>query len=139
WRAKQLAAGREAIFFGKVESYRGRRQMTNPVVDLVGDKTGRIIPVYPQSEKAGLTTWDLAPIVAEALDRAKEFADPLPESWRDRLDLQDRTPAFHAIHEPESMAAAQAARKRLVVDELLRLQLTLVMRKRAVERESEGI
>src|SRR5207237_7542965 len=92
-----------------------------------------------QSEKAGLTTWDLAPIVAEALDRAKEFADPLPESWRDRLDLQDRTWAFHAIHEPESMAAAQAARKRLVVDELLRLQLTLCMRKRAVERESKGI
>ena len=30
--------------------------MTNPVVDLVGDKTGRIVPVYPQSEKAGVMT-----------------------------------------------------------------------------------
>src|SRR5205814_3069903 len=97
WRAKQLAAGREAIFFGKVDMYKGRRQMTNPVVDLVGDKTGRIIPVYPQSEKAGLNTWDLAPLVHEALDRAKEFADPLPETWRDRLDMQERTWAFHEI------------------------------------------
>ena len=34
----------------------GARQMTNPVVDLVGDKTGRIVPVYPQSEKAGVMT-----------------------------------------------------------------------------------
>src|SRR5947207_7389778 len=37
------------------------------------------------------------------------------------------------------MAAAQAASKRLVVDELVRLQVPLVMRKRAVERESKGI
>jgi ATP-dependent DNA helicase RecG len=139
WRAKQLTVGREAIFFGKVEMYKGRRQMTNPVVDMVGDKTGKIIPVYPQSEKAGLTTWDLEPLVSEALDRAGEFADPLPEDWRDRLDVVDRTWAFHEIHEPESMAAAQAARKRLVVDELVRLQVPLVMRKRAVERESKGI
>src|SRR5947209_6320062 len=139
WRAKQLAAGREAIFFGKVEMYKGRRQMTNPVVDLIGDKTGKIIPVYPQSEKAGLTTWELEPLVSEALGRAGEFADPLPADWRDRLDVVDRTWAFHQIHEPESMAAAQAARKRLVVDELVRLQVPLVMRKRAVERESKGI
>jgi ATP-dependent DNA helicase RecG len=139
WRAKQLAVGREAIFFGKVEMYKGRRQMTNPVVDLVGDKTGKIIPVYPQSEKAGLSTWDLEPLVSEALDRAGEFAEPLREKWRDRLDVVDRTWAFKQIHEPESMAAAQAARKRLVVDELVRLQVPLVMRKRAVERESKGI
>ncbi len=139
WRAKQLAVGREAIFFGKVELYKGRRQMTNPVVDLVGNKTGKIIPVYPQSEKAGLTSWDFEPLVNEALERAGEFADPLPEEWRDRLDVVDRSWAFRQIHMPDSMAAAQAARKRLVVDVLVRLQVPLVMRKRAVERESKGI
>jgi ATP-dependent DNA helicase RecG len=37
------------------------------------------------------------------------------------------------------MAAAAAARKRLAFDELWRLQMILVMRKRAVERESKGI
>ena len=37
------------------------------------------------------------------------------------------------------MGAAQAARHRLAFDELLRLQLILVMRKRAVEREARGI
>jgi ATP-dependent DNA helicase RecG len=139
WRAKQLQEGTEAILFGKLESYRGRRQMTNPVVDLIGDRTGRIIPIYPQSEKAGLNSWDLDPMVREALGRAGELADPLPDDWRDRLDVVDRTWAFREIHVPESMAASQAARKRLVLDELLRLQITLVMRKRAVERESKGI
>src|ERR1700674_4637714 len=55
WRAKQLSVGTEAVYFGKVDWFRGRRQMTNPVVDLIGDRTGRIVPVYPQSDKAGLT------------------------------------------------------------------------------------
>jgi ATP-dependent DNA helicase RecG len=139
WRAKQLSVGTQAVFFGKMERYKGRPQMTNPVVDLVGDRTGKIVPIYQQSEKAGLATWELAAFIEEALTRAGPMADPLPEEWRDRLDLVDRTWAVRSIHNPESMAAAQAARRRLVVDELLRLQLALVMRKRAVERESKGI
>ena len=139
WRAKQLSVGTQAVFFGKMERFKGRPQMTNPVVDLVGDRTGKIVPIYQQSEKAGLATWELAAFIEEALLRAGPMADPLPEEWRDRLDVVDRTWAFNQIHNPESMAAAQAARRRLVVDELLRLQLALVMRKRAVERESKGI
>ena len=139
WRSKQLHEGVEAVVFGKVEIYGGRRTMTNPVVDLVGSQTGRIVPVYPQSEKANISTGDVGALVAQALRRAGEFADPLPHEWRDRLDLQDRTWAFTQIHVPESMKAKDEARKRLAFDELLRLQVMLVLRKRAVERESQGI
>ena len=139
WRAKQLREGTEAVVFGKVERFRGRKQMTNPVVDLVGDRTGRIVAVYPQSEKAGLLTWQLAGWVAEALRRAGTIEDTLPADWRDRLGLSERDWAFRQIHEPESMGASQRARKRLAFDELLRLQVILVMRKRAVERESAGV
>jgi ATP-dependent DNA helicase RecG len=139
WRAKQLAVGTEAVFFGKLTSYRGKRQMSNPVVDLIGDKTGKVVPVYPQSEKAALTTWEIDTFVTEALERAGEFADPLSEDIRDRLDLVDRTWAMHQVHTPESMATAHAARKRLVFDELLRLQTVLVARKRRYEAEATGI
>ena len=66
WREKQLPVGTEAIFYGKVEDFRGVRQMTNPVVDLIGNRTGKIIPVYPQSEKSGLSTWDLGDMCAQA-------------------------------------------------------------------------
>ena len=45
--------------------------MTNPVVDLVGDRTGRIVPVYPQSEKAGVSSWEIGDWVSEALRRAR--------------------------------------------------------------------
>jgi ATP-dependent DNA helicase RecG len=137
WRAKQLTEGTQAAFFGKLDLYRGKRQMTNPVVDLIGSRTGKIVPIYPQS--ADLDTWELAGWVEESLRRAGDLADPLPDAIRDRLDLVERTWAFHQIHEPESMAARGAARQRLAFDELLRLQVSLVMRKRAVERESKGI
>ncbi|MBA2608350.1 MAG: ATP-dependent DNA helicase RecG [Actinobacteria bacterium] len=139
WRAKQLAVGTEAVFFGKLDSYRGKRQMASPVVDLVGDKTGRVIPVYPLSEKAGLSTWDISKFMQQALRRAGDFADPLPEAMRDELDLVGRTWAMHHIHAPESMGAMRAARKRLAFDELLRLQVVLVARKRRYEAEATGI
>src|ERR1700722_6616306 len=136
WRAKQLEAGTEAIFFGKVTEYQGARQLTNPVVDVVagvtpGRRTLRILPVYPGSAKVGLTSWEIGEFVTEALERAGEFADPLPEQWRDSIDLWDRTDAFRAIHAPESLDVVEPARRRLVFDELFRLQLALVLRRRA--------
>ena len=139
WRVKQLLVGTDVAFFGKVDLYRDERRMTNPVVDLVGNKTGKIVPLYPQSDKAGLTTWEISDWIEEALERAGDFVEPLAEHWRHELDLVGRTWAMRQIHVPESMGAAQAARKRLAFDELLRMQLLLVMRKRAVERDSQGI
>ena len=138
WQAKQLPVDTEAVFFGKVELYRGKRQMTNPVVDLIGDRTGRIIPIYRQSEKHKLTTWQFADWIAEGLRRMGELADPLSPERRKALDLVSRTWALEQIHNPETMAAQGAARKRLAFDELFRLQVALVLRKRAVERESKG-
>ena len=67
WREKQLTEGMEVLVHGKFELFRGTRQMTSPVVDLLGNQTGRIIGVYPQSEKAGLTTLKLAELIEEAL------------------------------------------------------------------------
>ena len=104
WRARQLPVGTEALFFGKLDSYRGKRQFTNPVVDLVGNRTGRIVPIYPTSEKAGIAGWEFGEWVEEALRRAGALADPLPAPWRAELELMDRTAAFRAIHAPQSFA-----------------------------------
>jgi ATP-dependent DNA helicase RecG len=139
WRAKQLSTGAEAVFFGKADNYRGRLQMTNPVVDLVGDQTDRIVPVYPQSEKAGLVSRELGRWVAEALRRAGELADPLPDQERQGLNLPTRTWAMQQIHCPDEVKLAYAARKRLAFDELFRLQTLLVLRKHAIEQESLGL
>ncbi|MEI7592046.1 MAG: ATP-dependent DNA helicase RecG [Actinomycetes bacterium] len=139
FRERQLRSGMTTVLFGKVELFNGRRQMTNPLVDLVGDKTGRIVSVYPQSEKAGVMSWDIDRWLVEVLDRAGEFADPVPEGVLARWGLADRTRAFNDVHKPESMAAAMDARRRLVFDELLRVQLKLVQRKRELERTTPGL
>jgi ATP-dependent DNA helicase RecG len=141
WRERQLYPSLQVALFGRAESYRGRLTMTNPVVDLIGDRTGRIVAVYPQSEKAGLTTWEIAGWVETALarSRARGIADPVPQSVLQRLHLEGREEAIRAIHAPDSMDAQRLARRRLVFDELLRVQLALVLRKRAIEQESVGM
>jgi ATP-dependent DNA helicase RecG len=139
WRERQLMVGTEAVFFGELKLFGGRKTMTNPVVDLVGDRTGKLVPVYRQSDKARIHTWDLARWVSEALRRAGELADPLPVTIIERLGVVDRTTAMHRVHDPDSMPGWQAARTRLILDELLRIQLALVLRKRAIERSAAGI
>lgn len=139
WRSKQLQEGTEAAFFGKLERFRNIEQMSNPIVDLIGDRTGRIVPIYPQSEKAGIPTWEIAKYIDDALSRAGDIIDPIPEDLLDKMDLIDRNSAIHLIHKPSSLTEMAAARKRLAFDELLRLQLMLVQSKVETALTSKGI
>lgn len=141
WRARQLTEGVTAAFFGKVDEYQGRPQMTSPVVDLVGDRTGKVVAIYPQSEKAGLTTWEIGAMVAEALRRCRPrgIDDPVPAAIRNEYGLLDRGAAFDAIHDPSSMGGAMKARTRLVFDELFRVQLALLERKRVLDLHTTGL
>ncbi len=141
WRERQLKEGLQIALFGKADTYRGGLQMSNPVVDLIGDRTGRIVPIYPQSEKAQIATWEMAGWVEEALRRCAErgIADPVPVPVRQRLALVDRGAALRSIHAPDSMREKEMARRRLAFDELLRVQLVLVLRKRELERSSKGL
>ncbi len=141
WRERQLTTEAVIALYGRAEMYRGGLQMTNPIVDLIGDRTGKIVPIYPQSEKAQLTTWEMAGWVENALDRcrARGIADPVPVEVRARFGLAERAESLFGIHLPESMAHKERARRRLAFDELFRVQLVLVGRKRAYEAEARGI
>ena len=141
WREKQLTEGLQVALFGKADTYRGGLQMSNPIVDLIGDRTGKIVPIYPQSDKAQINTWEMAGWIEETLRRCTErgIADPVPEAIRRRLGLIGRADALAGIHLPDDMKTKELARYRLAFDELLRVQLVLVLRKRALERDSLGI
>lgn len=141
WRAKQLYEGLEVVLFGKVESYRGKPQMSSPVVDLIGDQTGKIVPVYPQSEKVKIGSADVARWVEEALRRSvdRTIADPLPEWVRKQQKFSNRHDATYAIHQPESMGDVAKARRRLVFDELLAIQLELVQQQRIRQQTQVGV
>jgi ATP-dependent DNA helicase RecG len=147
WRERQLRTGTQVSLFGKVESYRGKRQMTNPVVDVLADPdassevTGAIVPVYPQSGKAEVHTWQLRRAVASCLQRCRTrgFADPLDSATRAEHGLVERGRAYVDIHRPATMTDKAAAAQRLKFDEFLRMQLALVARKRALAAEQTGI
>lgn len=148
WRANQLPVGTQALFFGKVGDYRARRQMANPVVDVIvaaaGDerdagRVGRVVPIYPASGKAGLTSWELGGFIEESLRRAGPLLDPLPYWVLAERGLVTRTDAFWGIHLPAALEDVEPARRRLAFDEFLRLQVLLALRRRRLERESAGV
>lgn len=148
WRGRQLSAGVQALFFGKVTEFRGQRQMTNPVVDVVvgptGDerdpsRTGRIVAIYPASGKAGLTSWELGGFIEESLARAGPLLDPVPRTVLEAYDLVGRTESLWGIHLPKGLDDVTRARRRLVFDEFLRLQLLLALRRRRLEASASGI
>ena len=123
--------------FGKLERYRGRLQMTNPVVDVLGSerraRRACIVPIYPQSGKADVTTWQLQRLMSEALDRAGELADPLPEELRDATASSTGPGPTTGSTAPRPSADHYLAARRLIFDEFLRMQVGLVARKRAFE------
>ena len=131
WREHQLKPGMEMTIYGKMAIYSRRRQMVNPVVDLLGDRTLRIIPVYPQSERAGVSSWDVASAIEEALRRCdpRGISDPVPPPTLKKYGLCGRGEAFRFYHTPENFEEVAAGRRRLVFDELLRMQLFLALRR----------
>lgn len=145
WREEQLSEGMLVALFGKVDSYRNKLQMTNPLVDLLRantsqhNRTGVIVPIYPQSPKAKLMTWEMAEWIGEALVRceARDIADPLPDDVRSRLNLLDRHTALRQFHNPDTAAQIQPARRRLVFDELMRVQMML--RRDRLRREEKEL
>ncbi|MCU1363096.1 MAG: box helicase domain protein [Acidimicrobiaceae bacterium] len=148
WRERQLVVGVQALFFGKVGDYKGQRQMTNPVVDIIvgplgeerdSSKVGRIVPIYPATGKAGLTSWEMGGFIGESLRRAVLISDPLADDDRRRLNLIERDAAFRHVHLPDDDAEKDSGRRRLVFDEFLRLQLILALRRRRLESSSAGI
>ncbi len=143
WREKQLPPGTEVALYGKLDVYRGKRQLTNPIVDVLGRagdaKTGVVVPIYAQSGKADLSTWEIEPVVAETLDWVGDLIETLPADVLAELKLEDRTLAYRNVHAPVDVDAARRAQRRLRFDEFLRMQVGLVARKRAIEAEATGI
>ena len=144
WRQRQLQPGTWVAVFGKVSRFQGAKQMTAPTVDVLGapdDRPRPIVPIYPQSEKIDLPSWVVLRAVEEALARcdARGIADPVPAEAIRRLGMVSRHDALKSIHLPETYAEKEAARRRLAFDELFGVQTVLVMRKRALERDSMGI
>ena len=135
WLAEQLSAGMRVAVAGAVEFNYGFKRMTNPYLEkLEGGEgaAGMIIPVHPACEKVS-AAW-MRRLVGNALEACSGVLDPLPLDLRVRYRLMSRASAWSCIHFPQSMDEVSQARRRLVYEELLLLQLKLVGEGRERER-----
>ena len=122
YAAGKLMRGKEYLFFGKVTGTLFRKEMSSPAIEQVD--SDKIRPIYSATE--GLTSKNIEKYVADALDKVSEnLYDPLPEDLRKKHSVCHKRYALQNIHFPESDEALAVAKKRLVFEELLTLQLGL--------------
>ena len=122
YAAQKLELGQEYYFQGIVTGGMLRRQMVNPQVRTDAQvKSSPFEAVYPQTE--GLTSSAIAKCVRQLLTHAELLPDPLPSEMLKKYRLLSKADAVRAIHCPATEEEAFAARRRLIYEELLVLQL----------------
>lgn len=127
YTAEKIKRGGEYLFFGKVTGTFLRKEMSSPDVEQV--ESEKIRPIYHATE--GLNSKFLEKTISNALKLVEEnLTDPVPSEIRQKYNLCHKRYAIENIHFPESNEAIEIARKRLVFEELLILQLGLLKLRR---------
>ena len=137
--AQQLEYGREYIFYGAVSGDFIGYSMTNPVFETPESQpvtTRRILPIYPLT--AGLTNAALLRLVQQALAVCGLPEEILPAEVREKYGILPAERAYFAIHEPNSMAEAELAKKRMIFEEFFVFSAGLaLMRAARKEKKTE--
>ena len=135
WLEKRYPVGTRLALHGKFEGRRRFRvQAHAPTADAVSnwDPTHpppTAVAHYPATD--GLTSTQILTLVGEHRGAFTDVLEPLPSALRVRERLPDRPGALIEAHFAQSDEAMASARRRLVFDELLFVQLALLQRRRA--------
>ena len=116
--AENLQYGGEYIFYGTVSGDYGGYGITNPVfegVDAPAVTTRRIMPIYPLT--AGLNNAAMTKLVRQALSLCDPPAEVLPRELLEEYDILPAQAAYTAIHDPQSVAVAEKAKRRMIFEE----------------------
>ena len=141
---RELGKGVRGIFVGKVGRFRDNLQLTHPefvMLDAAGSIVGSsekkqliatmsrsgLVGMYPATAK--LPTWKVAECCRLALASLTGAEDPWPDWVLDAADVMPLADAFAAVHQPRSLAEAEAGSERLLFDEAFATQLTMAYRR----------
>ncbi len=127
YAAAKARVQQEVLLFGTV-SRGSRYEMTSPLIE-PAQGAARIRPLYRQTE--GLTSRMIETNAAQALHILEHELDqdPISPALRQAHSLSTRRYALENIHFPADSMALTVARRRLVFEELLVLQLGLLQLK----------
>ncbi len=132
--------GETYYFFGKANIRMGKFEMSSPAFDDVNTKnnTGRIIPIYSSTYSLSQNT--IRKIIENGLEMVDgNLEENMPEYILDNYNLLGINEATKKVHFPESFEEFKEARKRLVFEELLTMQVALLGLKNKYSRDIKGI
>ena len=142
WREKELKAGRQGLFAGKVGVFNGKKQLAHPDYEMIPDGNdvdaaassfaGKYLPVYPASAK--MPSWKISKCVEMAIDSLDEVEDFLPEHLRSSFGYPTLHQGLVQLHRPADLDSAESARERLTFDEAFLLQSLLVLRRNELRK-----
>ena len=136
----KFIVGHKYKFFGKVNKKGGKVTFNSPVFDEKENtqNTGRIIPIYPLTFK--LSQNQLRKIMEAGIKEVYgNLEETLPKYLLKEYNLEDINNATKNIHFPSEFKDFNIARKRLVFEELLSVQLALLELKNSYNNELKGI
>ncbi len=126
YAARALRTFDEYILYGKVERRFTDAVMSSPQIESVNTGLG-IHPIYPATQS--LNSKAIAKAVRNAFDKIGVVEDTLDDEIRKKYGLCTLDFALKEIHFPSCTENIEVARKRLVFEELLTLQLGLLLLK----------
>lgn len=129
--AKALQRGEEYVIFGKVTFKTNYFEMINPVLEKdggKGEKTGKILPVYPLT--AGLSQNGIRDAIRTAFENLDEKpAEIIPKEIMQKYGFLPVWEALCKIHFPKSSEDFFDARTRLSFEEMLVMQTGILKAK----------
>ena len=138
---KVLRPGLSVVATGKANIIKGNLELWVSQFEIVDEGeayTGPgMLPIYPSTE--GLSQKVLRRITSQVLEEyAEKYPDILPEVARRKLGIIDIQSAIKNLHFPRDMQAAERARRRLAVEELLLWQWNLRQLKQRTRESFRG-
>ncbi|MCI8587212.1 MAG: ATP-dependent DNA helicase RecG [Clostridia bacterium] len=132
--------GKKYKFYGKISNKNGRIEIASPTFDVEGEtkNTGKIIPIYPLTKNLSQNT--LRKIIEVGMSEVYgKLNETLPDEILKRYKLLKYNEAIKKIHFPNELSEFKEARKRLVFEELLIMQLALLYLKSGYKNDKKGI
>lgn len=129
----------EVIAFGQVKESGWTYEMNGPEFERIDPEEDaedftRIMPVYPLTE--GLPQRVVRRAAASALQtHGRLIEEHFPQALLKDFNLRPLSWSVQRVHRPESQEEVDEARRRLVFEEFLHLQLALALKRAQIHRE----
>ncbi len=140
WIGKQLRDYKGPIIaYGQVKEGSHAYEITSPEWEMIDEETDpsdflRIVPVYPATEGVAQKTLRRA-AKAAVEGYLQHVTDALPLYLLEKENLRGLQWCLRQIHDPSSDENRVEARKRLVFEEFLYMQVALAMRRAETQQE----